>query len=178
MARASNMRLFTLTAGLAGCLWSGCSSYKARTSSDIQVQVPFMPPETRGLSLAEPTVGLFVGVSEYGERANVYSTPAHTLSAALLYEPFFQAATLSDEMLRKEELGIPDRNYFEDHKSAVCAVAFTSDGLFFVTAARDGSIVARVAGNPEEAVPVSQAADGESAQGCGVALDQIGRAHV
>lgn len=44
------------------------------------------------LHLAMPTVGLFIGVSEYDEKAGVYSMPAHAISAGLFQSPFFQAA--------------------------------------------------------------------------------------
>jgi hypothetical protein len=109
------------------CPSTGCriTIGSLQSQTDTRTRVPPPPPSTEGLSLAAPTVGLFIGVSEYGQRAGVPSTAAHTLSAALLHEPFFVGAMLAVSELRKADLKIPADNYFKAHAKAVCAVAFT-----------------------------------------------------
>jgi len=115
---------------------------------------PQTPSPTDGLLLGQPTWGLFIGISDYGERAKVQPTPAHTLGAALMYEAFFNAA----KRVQNEGAGIPARNYFKTHKAAVCAAAFSpkrsrpagvpdwiipsgDDRSRFVTGAADGTVV-------------------------------------
>jgi WD40 repeat protein len=118
----------------------GRSSSQSTDRTSITAQPP--PPRTEGISLAAPTVGLFIGVSDYARDA-LPSTPAHTLSAALMYEPFFNAATGSDLRLSKDALGIPYDSFLKGHARSVCDVAFSPDGTLYVTASDDGLVVLR-----------------------------------
>ncbi len=126
------------------CATVGC--YSSHTvDSHTEYQYSFPPPlrTPQAISLVAPTVGLFIGVSEYGERSQMPPTPAHTLGAAFMYSPFFNAATRADSDDRKDALGIPDDNYFRDHAKSVCAVAFSPDETQFATAAEDGTVTLR-----------------------------------
>lgn len=107
------------------------------TSSSVTVYgviPPKTPASTEGLSFIFPTVGLFIGVSDYGEAAKVTSTPAHTLGAAAMYEAFVDAATASEY----EALGIPGEQYFKEDSQAICAIAFSPNGYLFATGSKDG----------------------------------------
>ncbi len=97
---------------------------------------PKVPYPTDGLSFSFPTVGLFIGVSDYGEPAKVTSTPAHALGAAVMYEAFVGAATRSEN----EALAIPAKNYFQGGDSAICALVFSPDGLYFASGSKDGTV--------------------------------------
>lgn len=130
-----------IAASILVCASLGCSSHSVRSTTRTTITAQPPPPRTEGISLPAPTVGLFIGVSDYGERATVYSTPAHTLSAALMYEPFFNAAAGSETALRKEALGIPADNYDKPHARSACGVAFSPDGSLYATASEDGAVV-------------------------------------
>lgn len=113
------------------------------TNTHTALTYPPPPPSTEGLALVFPTVGLFIGVSEYGQPSTMPFTPAHTLSAALLHQAFFDAATRSEQNSRKKALGIPASNYFDTHTKSVCAAAFSKDGTRFITGSVDGTVVIR-----------------------------------
>jgi WD40 repeat protein len=143
---------------LGNLFWtSGCySSHTVNSHTDIKYKYPPPLRAPQGISLVAPTVGLFIGVSEYAERSGMNPTPAHTLSAALMYSPFFNAATKAETDDRKNALGIPDDNYFQDHSKTVCAVAFSPDGARFATASTDGTVTLRpsdLSGGPVQLRP-------------------------
>ena len=159
-----------------------------RSSTAWTSKTPRVPPSTQGLSLAAPTVGLFIGVSEGPtSRAGVFPTPAHTLSAALMYEPFFNAATRSDTGLRKTALGIPANPYVKAHAKAVCAVAFSTDGSRFITASADGLASLRRTDGAGVPVALTPAASDQTQPSCSavfspddahVAISRLGAAEV
>lgn len=97
---------------------------------------PKTPYPTNGLSFAFPTVGLFIGVSDYGEAAKVTSTPAHALGAAVMYEAFTNAATRSEN----KAIAIPAPNYFRGGESAICALVFSPDEMYFASGSKDGTV--------------------------------------
>src|SRR6266849_4394859 len=76
---------------------SGCSAYhmESITNGEIKDATPTcaVPPnnDLERFYLAMPTVGIFIGISDYGEK-QFFSTPAHAISAGLFQAPFFQAA--------------------------------------------------------------------------------------
>jgi WD40 repeat protein len=125
---------------LLALLWlCACSSHTVFSTKSFTLAPPVRTPQN--ISLVAPTVGLFVGVSEYGDRAGMNSTPAHTLGAALMYSSFYNAATTAERDSRKVALGLPEDNYFHYHSSSVCAVAYSPDGTRFATADDDGTVV-------------------------------------
>jgi WD40 repeat protein len=97
---------------------------------------PKTPYPTNGLSFAFPTVGLFIGVSDYGEAAKVTSTPAHALGAAVMYDAFVNAATRSEN----KAIAIPAPNYFKGGESAICALVFSPDAMYFASGSKDGTV--------------------------------------
>jgi hypothetical protein len=97
---------------------------------------PKTPYPTDRLQSAFPTVGLFIGVSDYGKAAKVTSTPAHSLGAAVMYEAFLGAATSAEN----ESLGLPAYNYFNGGAEAICALAFSPDQSYFVSGSEDGTV--------------------------------------
>lgn len=108
-------------------------------TSSITLQYEFKPKTpypTDGLLSAFPTVGLFIGVSDYGEVAKVTSTPAHSLGAAVMYEAFLGAATSAEN----ESLDLPAQNYFKRGAEAICALAFSPDQSYFVSGSKDGTV--------------------------------------
>jgi WD40 repeat protein len=114
----------------------------AQQSQSIGVGVgyttkPQEPYPTDGLVLAQPTFGLFIGISDYDDRAKVQPTPAHTLGAALMYDAFFNAA----KRLESKRAGIPADNYAKIHETAVCSVTFSPSRSRFPPAAADGTIM-------------------------------------
>ena len=109
------------------------------TTSSFTMQYEFKPQtpyRTDGLLSASPTVGLFIGVSDYGQAAKVTSTPAHSLGAAVMYEAFLGAVTSADN----ESLNLPADNYFKGGAEAICALAFSSDQSYFVSGSKDGTV--------------------------------------
>ncbi len=178
--RILRARLATLThlAAAAAIAVTGVCVAGARASQSVSttikgtIKTPPVPPSTVGLSLAAPTVGLFIGVSDYGERASAFPTPAHTLSAALMYEPFFNAATRSDTTIRKETLGIPINNYVKAHTKAVCAVAFSADGSRFITMSEDGSASIRPTDGAGAPVVLTSAAGDPTRSSCSAVFSQ------
>jgi WD40 repeat protein len=109
------------------------------TSHSLTLQYEFKPKtpySTEGLSFASPTVGLFIGVSDYGEAAKATPTPAHALGAAVMYEAFVDAAARSE----KKALDIPAKNYFKGGEGAICALVFSPDGSYFVSGSKDGTV--------------------------------------
>ena len=97
---------------------------------------PKTPYPTDGLSLAVPTVGLFIGVSDYGAGAGFDHTPAHTLGAAVMYDAFVGAATNAE----KHSLFIPTVNYFKGGTEAVCGVVFSPDQAYIASGSKDGTV--------------------------------------
>lgn len=102
-------------------LLSACITYhEVRTvGGPIYVRENMPLCDLRTLKLAVPTVGLFIGVSNYGPGAGVFSTPAHGLSAGLFEDPFSRAAvrspkdwyktiSLADVPKRVQEENLPD----------------------------------------------------------------------
>ena len=107
-------------------------------STTLQFELtPKTPSKTNGLSSAFPTVGLFIGVSDYAETAKVTSTPAHSLGAAIMYEAFLGAATSRDN----DGINLPANNYFKGGSEAICALAFSPDDSYFVSASKDGTVM-------------------------------------
>jgi hypothetical protein len=76
----------------------GCSMSISKSSDhavfEINTPACIFPDKSdlERLHLVMPTVGVFIGVSEYGEKAQVFSTPAHATNAGLFQAPFYQAA--------------------------------------------------------------------------------------
>src|SRR5260221_14683725 len=86
------------------CSGNGCVSYHRvsySTHSDTRSTPP--PPSTPDLPLVPRTVALFVGVSNYGEQAKVFSTPRKTLSAARFRYSFDGCARLAGQNRRGEQ---------------------------------------------------------------------------
>lgn len=96
---------------------------------------------TDNLALSFPTVGLFIGISQYDKEAGVQSTPAHTISAALMHEAFFDAALQSERALRGSRLNLPANNIWQRHSTRVNAVTLSSKGGAIASGAEDGTIV-------------------------------------
>src|SRR6266566_5530851 len=76
-----------------GCSWYSRNSVIHGSRQDAMPICAF-PKEAylENLHFVMPTVGLFVGVSEFEDKAKVVSTPAHALSAGFFQSPFFQSA--------------------------------------------------------------------------------------
>ncbi len=106
------MRLISITI-IVVCIavvanFSGCSFYYSSNSTSSRTTIHDTMPSCslKGIQLALPTVGLFIGVSNYDESAQVWTTPAHSISAAMYREIFFQGS------------GIPQGGYIADpHKT-------------------------------------------------------------
>jgi WD40 repeat protein len=105
--------------------------------------------------LAVPVVGLFVGVSNYGDAAQVFSTPAHAISAALFQAPFYTGSQEARVYLRNQAiLGRPLPIRLAGHSGAVLAAAFSSDDRRIATASADGTVrIWRSDGTPERVLP-------------------------
>ena len=114
------MRRFCLSLAAVAIL-SACITYHEvhKVGGPIYVQENMPSCEVPTLKLAIPTVGLFVGISNYQAKAGVFSTPAHGLSAGLFSDPFSRAAvrspndwfdtvSLADVPKRVQEEGLPD----------------------------------------------------------------------
>jgi len=135
-----------------------CSAQKTDMRiSSVQYSLPRLPPSTEGLALEAPTVGLFIGVTDYEPKSGLpkeqQKTLAHTLSAAVMHQAFFDGVTRSEEVERKRSLGIPDDNYLSIHTKPICSIAFSSDGSRVITGSYDGSaVVFHTSGNPEPIV--------------------------
>jgi len=114
------------------------TAQQTQTSSDT-VQYEFKPQTpypTDGLSLAFPTVALFIGVSDYGEAAKVTSTPAHSLGAAVMYDTFVGAAANAEN----KALFIPSVNYFKGGAEAICGLVFSPDQSYIASGSKDGTV--------------------------------------
>jgi hypothetical protein len=73
----------------AGCALIDVSETTTNRSAVVTSNVPEC--STSRIQLTTPTVGLFVGISDYSD-ARIASTPAHTLGAAMMYSTFFDAS--------------------------------------------------------------------------------------
>ncbi|HME44996.1 MAG TPA: hypothetical protein VKF36_18025 [Syntrophorhabdales bacterium] len=82
-------------------IWSfgDSENQHVRRTGSVQYNIPACvfpnKNDMEQLHLVAPTVGLFIGVSEYeenGKKAGVLPTVAHALSASLFQSPFYQAA--------------------------------------------------------------------------------------
>ena len=85
-------------------LGSGCSFDLRKTTtytSPIDLITDFPPCAARGWALATPVAGLFVGVSDYSDRARVYPTWAHRISAIALHSPLQNAANETTDELKR-----------------------------------------------------------------------------
>jgi caspase domain-containing protein len=81
-----------VTALIAAACTSSCISYTSTSgTTTVSVTDTFIRVHTARLKSVLPVIGVFVGVSNYGVKANVPTRPAHTISAALLYEIFYNA---------------------------------------------------------------------------------------
>src|SRR5258707_15535255 len=74
---------------------ASCNAYYTSTESVLspiyaKTNVPDCP--VRDVALATPTAALFVGVTNYPERAGVFSTPAHFIGANVFAGIFSNAA--------------------------------------------------------------------------------------
>lgn len=86
---------------LASWGFSGCISYTSHDFSEKKVItttnnrpacVASLANKLRNVRHAQPIVGVFLGVSNYSEKSRLWSTPAHTISAAMFREPFYLTA--------------------------------------------------------------------------------------
>ncbi len=105
--------LFVLSIFLASC---SVHYYRAKTSSHglyYQESLPYCSVRSAdNVTLAVPIAGLFVGVSNYSEKSQVFSTPAHSISAAMFRAPFSVAARKSDFPARLASLAdVPEYSY-------------------------------------------------------------------
>lgn len=79
--------LTAVAIGVTGLCAAAADAPQSIRSSTVESRIegttktPPVPPSTRGLSLAAPTVGLFIGVSDYGERASVLPTQPSRMGA-------------------------------------------------------------------------------------------------
>ena len=81
---------------VSGCMSIHLQEEVIRSTEESTVMRPHcvMPlaKNLRTVRHAQPLVGLFIGISNYGTAAGYSPTPAHTISAALFREPFFLTA--------------------------------------------------------------------------------------
>jgi caspase domain-containing protein len=79
--------------GLFGCISYTSHEVQGRTTETRTENRPYcvahLADNLHSVRHAQPLVGLFVGVSNYSEPSRLWSTPAHTISAALFREPFY-----------------------------------------------------------------------------------------
>ncbi len=100
--KSFRFKLIIVLMAVFSILSSSCSEHTIR--SNINMTVRDNTPKCafpyknylKNLFLVQPTVGVFIGVSEYGTEAKVFSTPAHSISACLFQSTFFQAAYFHD----------------------------------------------------------------------------------
>ena len=100
-------KLIIILTVASSILVSSCSEYSIRYGSDMTIRdntpkcaFPYKD-YLKDLFLVQPTVGVFIGVSEYGAKAKVFSTPAHSISACLFQSNFFQAAFFHDPQVKE-----------------------------------------------------------------------------
>lgn len=115
---------------------ASCEMYLTETETGGELSIFSSVPQcpVKELALAVPTVAVFVGVSSYGPKAGVYSTPAHFIGASLLSGLFgnagdaagpgmYTGTTLTD---------VPDRDRLPqgiaDPINAVSAMGYGSGG--------------------------------------------------
>lgn len=86
----------TLVAVVSGCTSIKLHEEEILSTEESTVMRPHcVIPLARNLRTvrhAQPLVGLFIGISNYGIAAGYSPTPAHTISAALFREPFYLTA--------------------------------------------------------------------------------------
>lgn len=136
--------------GANACISYSNHSYSTHTKTTTSATPP--PPSASGLSLRRSTVALFVGVSNYDDRARVLSTPTHTLSAAQVRSSLYEAAKISGLHSLQKSLGLAARCCFRGRGGSVDAAVFTSDGSKVVTGSADGTISIWPADGQGEAV--------------------------
>jgi WD40 repeat protein len=124
-------------ASLCSCIQVSTHSTTSHVYSNVHLNAP--PVAVHELSLVPTTVGLFIGVSNYDESAKVYSTPAHTLSAAEFRDTFYEAAQLAGKLSIRSKFGLPPCCLIGD-RGSIQAIAFSADGKQVVTGSLDGSV--------------------------------------
>ena len=82
---------------LAGCVSFSSHTYESASTTQVSDNRPdcvrSLQRHLRDVRHAQPIVGLFVGVSNYGEPSRLWSTPAHTIGAVSFRAPFYLTAT-------------------------------------------------------------------------------------
>lgn len=114
------------------------SIHETDTLRNVTATSNTLPYPIDNVDLTIPTVGLFIGISNYREEAGVYSTPAHTISAATMMEPFYRASRPFEK--RKLNETILERKssiILQPHEDTVNYVIFSPDARYVLTASDD-----------------------------------------
>lgn len=123
---------------LASLMLTSCQFGYVETVEEGSESFPAPACPIDNVDFAIPSVGLFIGISNYREEAGVYSTAAHTISAATMLEPFYRASKPFEQRKRNEKiLGRRESIMLHPHELPINSAMFSPDARYVLTASDD-----------------------------------------